>query len=374
MRSKGISEKELFSFLEATKREDTLHRYILSSMCTLPHPVAVRAHALFMETNLGDPGLFSGTASLERLLISRLGTLFHNPDACGYATTGGTESNIQAIRIARATAGIASPNVVIPESAHFSFRKACDLTGVELRPVPLDANYRADPDRFMEAVDSRTCCMVGIAGTTEYGMVDPIRELAACASEEGIFFHVDAAFGGMVLPFLEGAPEFDFSLPGVSSLAVDPHKMGMSTIPAGCLLLRNERDLCSLSVDTPYLTVKQEFTLSGTRTGGSVAGALAVLEYLGYDGMKAVVHGCMKNTRRLTDGMESYGIRPIVRPDVNVATFERPKLPVPAPWQVSFTRNNHLRIVCMPHVHAGIIEAFLEDIGEQYAEPADNIA
>jgi len=374
MRSKGIPEEELFSFLEAAKREDQPHRYILSSMCTLPHPVAVRAHTLFLETNLGDPGLFPGTASLERLLVSRLGTLFHNPDACGYATTGGTESNIQALRIARATAGIESPNVVIPESAHFSFKKACDLTGVELRAVPLDREYRADADLFMEAVDSRTCCMVGIAGTTEYGMVDPIRELAAFAHQEGIFFHVDAAFGGMVLPFLKGAPEFDFSLPGVRSVAVDPHKMGMSTIPAGCLLLRNEKDLCSLSVDTPYLTVKQEFTLSGTRTGGSVAGAIAVLEYLGYNGMEAVVHGCMKNTRRLIDGMETYGIRPVVRPDVNVATFERPEFPVPAPWQVSFTRNNHLRIVCMPHVHAGIIEAFLGDIGEQYAKSADNIA
>jgi tyrosine decarboxylase / aspartate 1-decarboxylase len=374
MRSKGIPEGELFSFLEATKKKDTLHRYILSSMCTLPHPVAIRAHTLFLETNLGDPGLFPGTASLERLLVSRLGSLFHNPDACGYATTGGTESNIQALRIARATAGIASPNVVIPESAHFSFKKACDLTGVELRSVPLDREYRADADLFMEAVDSRTCCMVGIAGTTEYGMVDPIRELAAFAHKEGIFFHVDAAFGGMVLPFLKGAPEFDFSLPGVMSVAVDPHKMGMSTIPAGCLLLRNEKDLCSLSVDTPYLTVKQEFTLSGTRTGGSVAGALAVLEYLGYDGMEAVVHGCMKNTRRLIDGLESFGILRVVTPDVNVATFERPEFPVPAPWQVSFTRNNHLRIVCMPHVHAGIIEAFLRDIGEQYVTSADSIA
>jgi tyrosine decarboxylase/aspartate 1-decarboxylase len=191
------------------------------------------------------------------------------------------------------------------------------------------------------------------------------------ALKEEIFFHVDAAFGGMVLPFLEQAPSFDFALPGVMSVAVDPHKMGLSTIPAGCLLLRDEKDLCSLSVDTPYLTVKQEFTLSGTRPGGSVAGALAVLEYLGYEGMEAVVRGCMKNTRRLIDGMESFGIHPVVLPDVNVATFENPEFPIPAPWQVSFTRNNHLRIVCMPHVHAGVIEAFLKDIGENYAEKAD---
>lgn len=368
MRSKGIPEEDLFSFFETKKLQDKNHLYILSSMCTLPHPVAVKAHALFMETNLGDPGLFPGTASLERMLISRIGTLFHNPDACGYATTGGTESNIQALRIARATAGIASPNVVIPESAHFSFKKACDMIGVEMRTVPLTRDYRVDCDRYMDSIDSNTCCMVGIAGSTEYGMVDPIRDLAAIAHREGIFFHVDAAFGGMVLPFLKDAPEFDFSLPGVMSIAVDPHKMGMSTIPAGCLLLRNENDLCSLSVDTPYLTVKQEFTLSGTRPGGSVAGALAVLEYLGYEGMEAIVQGCMKNTRRLTHGMESYGIRPVVIPDVNVATFETPETPVPSRWQVSYTRNNHLRIVCMPHVHAGVIEAFLDDIGEQYVE------
>ena len=372
MRNKGVSEEELFSFLIARKQEDKDHQHILSSMCTLPHPVAIRAHSLFMETNLGDPGLFPGTASLEQLLIRRLGTLFHHPGACGYATTGGTESNIQALRIAKATSDISSPNVVIPESAHFSFKKACDMTGLEMRGVPLDNNFRADPDLFLEAIDSNTCCMVGIAGTTEYGMVDPIRDLAALARDHGIFFHVDAAFGGMVLPFLDGAPEFDFAIPGVQSIAVDPHKMGMSTIPAGCLLLRNEKDLCSLSVDTPYLTVKQEFTLSGTRPGGSVAGALAVLEYLGYEGMAAVVRGCMGNTHRLIEGMESFGIPRVVTPDVNVATFKA--VTIPDPWQVSFTRNGHLRIICMPHVHAGMIEAFLQDIGEHYAETVDSFS
>ena len=97
-----------------------------------------------------------------------------------------------------------------------------------------------------------------------------------------------------------------------------------------------------------------------------------MLEYLGYEGMAAVVQGCMKNTQRLIEGMESYGIQRIVTPDVNVATFEAAA--VPDPWQVSFTRNGHLRIICMPHVHAGIIEAFLKDIGEQYAEKADSFS
>jgi tyrosine decarboxylase/aspartate 1-decarboxylase len=365
MRKTGCTEEELFSFLASARDLDLPYSSILSSMCTTPHPVAVKAHCMFMETNLGDPGLFSGTASLERLLIERLAGLFHGTGACGYATSGGTESNIQALRIAKAVVPKDSPNVVLPESAHFSFKKACDMIGLENRPVPLTGTYRIDVERVKEAVDSQTCCMVGVAGTTEYGMVDPIRELSGIAADLGIFFHVDAAFGGMVLPFIPGSPSFDFSLPGVMSIAVDPHKMGMSTIPAGCLLLREEAHLCTLSVDTPYLTVKQEYTLTGTRPGASVAGALAVLEYLGHEGMEAVVRGCMKNTFRLIDGMESYGIPRIVTPDVNVATFE--PATIPPPWQVSWTRKGHLRLICMPHVHAGIIESFLGDIGEIYA-------
>ncbi len=367
MREKGLSPEDLFSFLSAKKGEDIDYGHILSSMCTLPHPVAVRAHVQFMETNLGDPGLFPGTASLERLLIERLGTLFHLPSAYGYATSGGTESNIQALRMARETKprGNEEPNVVLPESAHFSFKKACDILSLGVRTVPLDSEFRMDPAAAMEMVDRNTCCVVGIAGTTEYGMVDPIGELAKIADDLGIFFHVDAAFGGMVLPFLEDPPAFDFSLPGVSSIAVDPHKMGMSTIPAGVLLVRNRDALCSLMVDTPYLSIKQGYTLSGTRPGAPVAGALAVLEYFGIEGMRDLVAGCMKNTRRLIDGMEAYGIPRVVTPDVNVATFHPAKV-VP-PWVVSWTRNGHLRLVCMPHVHAGVIESFLKDIGENNA-------
>ena len=120
-----------------------------------------------------------------------------------------------------------------------------------------------------------------------------------------------------------------------------------------------------LNIDTPYLSVKQEFTLSGTRPGAPVVGALAVLDYLGVEGMEAVVSGCMKNTRRLITGMETFGITRAVTPDVNVATFSCRN--VPEPWKVSWTRQGHLRIVCMPHVHSDCIEAFLKDIGEMHA-------
>ncbi|OPX62286.1 MULTISPECIES: tyrosine decarboxylase MfnA [unclassified Methanoregula] len=368
MLNKGISEEELFTFLADRKSEDLDHDFILSSMCTVPHSVAVRAHCMFMETNLGDPGLFPGTMALEKLLINRFGSLFHCPDAGGYATSGGTESNIQALRLAKALRhDIRKPNVIVPESAHFSFRKACDILGLEMRKAPLTRDYRMDAGAAGELVDRNTIALVGVAGTTEYGMVDPIADLAKIARQHDLFFHVDAAFGGMVIPFLKKPIPFDFSVKGVTSIAVDPHKMGMSTIPCGCLLTREPDVLNSLNIDTPYLTVKQEYTLAGTRPGAPVAGALAVMDYLGFAGMKAVVTGCMKNTQRLIAGMETFGIPRAATPDVNVATFTCDKARVPGPWKVSWTCRKHLRIVCMPHVTLGRIEAFLKDIGESHA-------
>ena len=365
MREKGCSREELFSFLARRRGEDLEYGRILSSMCTRPHPVAIEAESMFAGTNLGDPGLFPGTAGIERLLIESLGDLLHHPGACGYATSGGTESNIQVLRMARGLAGVRDPNVVVPESAHFSFEKACDLLSIEIRPVPLDRDLRMDAEAAEERIDRNTACIVGIAGTTEYGMVDPIRALSDLAVDRGIFLHVDAAFGGLVIPFLEHPIPFDFALPGVCSISVDPHKMGMSPIPAGALLVRDEKMLAPLSVATPYLTVKKEYTLTGTRPGGPVVGAFAVLEYLGREGMRSVVRGCMANTARLIDGLGTFGIEKAVTPDVNVATFRCDE--VPPGWQVSRTRRGHLRIVCMPHVSRDQVEAFITAMGEIHA-------
>ncbi|MDH7593824.1 MAG: tyrosine decarboxylase MfnA [Methanomicrobiales archaeon] len=360
MREKGCSEEEILSLLSIRKEKDTPYSRILSSMCTLPHPIAVKAHQMFISTNLGDPGLFCGTAELERMLIERLGTLLGEPGAGGYATSGGTESNIQALRIASKLKNSKRPNVVMPDSAHFSFEKACDMLGLEVRSVPLDRELRMDADRAADLIDDDTVCMVAIAGTTEYGMVDPIGELSRIAAERDIFLHVDAAFGGLVLPFLENAPKFDFSLAGVSSISLDPHKMGMSTIPSGCLLVREPEVLELLNIQTPYLTVRQGYTLSGTRSGAPVAAALAVLDHLGCEGMRAMVRGCMKNTRRLIEGMETFGFPSPVQPDTNVATFQCKN--APTGWKVSWTRQGHMRIVCMPHVDRSVIEAFLKDV------------
>ena len=179
---------------------------VLSSMCTEPHPAAREAAERFLATNPGDPGTYESVAKLERRAVDLLGRVAGLEDAAGYVCSGGTEANVQAVRIARNRADTRDPNFVAPASAHFSFRKAADVLGVELRTAPLE-DYRANLDGVAELIDDDTVLVVGVAGSTEYGRVDPIPAMAEMASDVGALCHVDAAWGGDgVDPAVLGGP------------------------------------------------------------------------------------------------------------------------------------------------------------------------
>ncbi len=371
-----MDKEELERLLADKKSKDLPYTRILSSMCTYPHEVAVYAHEMFIESNIGDSGLFKGTKEMEDEVIAIIGELMGNSNAYGYITTGGTESNIQAIRAIRNSKrreGLCDMNIIVPETAHFSFDKIADILCIEVRKAGVDHQLRVDPESVKELMDERTICMVGIAGTTEFGQVDPIEELSEIAKDERIFLHVDAAFGGFVIPFLADRDKykFDFTLEGVSSISIDPHKMGMSTIPAGCILFREESYLKELAVSTPYLTTKEQYSLTGTRSGASVAATFAVLKYLGKDGLKKVVDRCMSLTGLMVDGAKQMGIEPVIEPVMNVVTLRvndvngvvealRAK-----GWEVSTTRSPEaLRMVIMPHVTEEMVKSFLEALNE----------
>ncbi|HOW15729.1 tyrosine decarboxylase MfnA [Methanosarcina sp.] len=394
MNEQGLSEREIFSYLENAKSEDTNYYRVLSSMCTHPHKIAVEANRLFIEANLGDLGLFAGARRLEQEVVRMLGELLHAPSidvssgnsckssVCGYLTTGGTESNIQAVRGMKnlVTAGKngfkGTPNIVIPESAHFSFDKVADMMGIEVRRASLDSEFRVDLASVEKLINANTIGLVGIAGNTEFGQIDPIDKLSDIALENELFLHVDAAFGGFVIPFLDKPQPFDFKVPGVTSIAIDPHKMGLSTIPSGALLFRSPSFLDSLKVSTPYLTTKAQFTLTGTRSGASAAATCAVMKYLGYEGYRKNVQYCMQLTSKMVSEARKAGFEPLMEPVMNVVALKVPnpdlvreQLLKRFGWNVSITRTPRaLRLVLMPHNSPEDIELFLQDLKKVIAE------
>ncbi|HLF15963.1 MAG TPA: aminotransferase class V-fold PLP-dependent enzyme, partial [Candidatus Thermoplasmatota archaeon] len=193
MQEKGWSLKEVRAALKQVRAEDFGYASgeILGSMCTAPHEVAAEAHAMFLETNLGDPGHFPGTARLEREALSDLLALAHGPKGAeGRFTSGGTEANILAAYLAREKSG--GSRIVASDSAHFSFEKAARLLGMELVTVPTKRSGHADPMALGDALDKETALLVAVAGTTELGLVDPIDEIAAVAHRNDALLHVDA--------------------------------------------------------------------------------------------------------------------------------------------------------------------------------------
>ena len=375
----GLSYQEVLAELTACYNQDQHFQdgRIMGSMCTSPDALAREAYMLFLEANLGNPGLCPGTADLEQrvvdMLLDLLGITTDTAGASragGQLVSGGTEANITALWLARNSIG--KSEMISPESSHFSLFKAADLLGMEPKVARLTSEYRMDIEHMKELISPGTAVIVGIAGTTELGQVDPIGDMGEVAKEAGIPLHVDAAFGGFVLPFLEDFTGlYDFRSPGVTSLGVDPHKMGLATIPSGALLLRDRSMFEAIQVRTPYLTSERNMSLSGTRNSASVAATYAVMRYLGCQGYKHVVGQCMETTRYLAKKLGSMGIEPVIEPVMNVvaARSRDPGMIVKAMrrkgWHLSVaTHPPSIRFVIMPHINVSHINAMLLDLEE----------
>jgi len=337
---------------------------VLSSMCTEPHPAARNAAERFLADNPGDPATYPAVADLEAEAVAMLGDVVGFDDPHGYVGSGGTEANIQAVRAARNLAD-GDANVVAPESAHFSFQKAADVLDVELRLAPTDDDHRADIDAVTDLVDDDTAVVVGVAGTTEYGRVDPIPALADVASDADARLHVDAAWGGFVLPFTDH--DWDFADAAVDTMTIDPHKMGQAPVPAGAFLARDPETLDALAIDTPYLESDVQPTLTGTRSGAGVAGTHAALDALWPAGYRDQYERSQANAKFLATELRGLGYDvvepelPLVAADVPDSEFEVLR---DAGWRISQTAAGELRVVCMPHVTREMLASFRDDLAE----------
>jgi tyrosine decarboxylase/aspartate 1-decarboxylase len=214
-----------------------------------------------------------------------------------------------------------------------------------------------------ELVDRDTVCVVGVAGSTEYGTVDPIPAIADLAASVDALCHVDAAWGGFYLPFTDH--EWNFDHAAIDTLTIDPHKAGQAAMPAGGLLARSPGLLDTLAIDTPYLESTSQITLTGTRSGAGVASAVAAMEALWPTGYREEYERAMDNARWLADALDSRG-HDVIGPELPLVAAN---LSVPMTdelrdrgWRVSKTGSGELRVVCMPHVTRSMLRSFVADL------------
>jgi glutamate/tyrosine decarboxylase-like PLP-dependent enzyme len=330
-----MSPEEILAHLTALRQADLpthggrLFAYVYDPDVEGLDLLAGEAHRLASHTNGLDPTAFPSLLSLENDLVGAAATLLSAPpSAVGNVTSGGTESIILAVKAARDASDVDAPRLVMPVTAHAAFAKACAYLRVALDVVPVDpATLRVDPALVAAAVTPSTVLVVASAPAYAHGLVDPVAEIAAVAAERGVRCHVDACFGGWVLPYLRRLgvplPEFDFAVDGVTSMSVDLHKYAYAPKGVSVLLHRTE-DLRAPQyfgyAGWPGYTMVNP-VVSSTRSGGPIAGAWATVRYLGDDGYLALATRTLEAVQALREAVESApGLR-LLPCDTTVVAF-----------------------------------------------------
>ena len=149
----------------------------------------------------------------------------------------------------------------------------------------------------------------------------PCEACSDLAYRKGLWLHVDAAFGGSILPFMRdlGHPiePFDFSLPGVSSMMTDGHKLGLMPVATGFFLVREPAMFDAIPTDLTLI-----HTTSSTKPGSRAASAWAVMQHLGREGYQRSTAHVLELAGTIATGVtEIPGIDLIVPPFISIVAF-----------------------------------------------------
>jgi len=295
--------------------------------------VADQALAMYASTNGLNADAFPSLKKFQSEVVQMVNAWVHGGDqAAGFMTSGGTESILLAVKGARERGrrekGITTPNVVLPTSAHAAFEKACYYFGLESRRIAVDAEWRADVTAMSAAIDSNTVLLVGSAPQYPQGVIDPISEIASLGLSMDINVHVDACMGGVTLPFLErlGVPitPWDFRVDGVTSISVDLHKYGYTAKGASVILHRNKklRSYQTFVTDNWLGGFYGSSGVLGTKSGGPMAAAWAVMNYLGDAGYLRLTKAAYDACQQLADAIEQFPeLQLRARPDSTLLSF-----------------------------------------------------
>jgi glutamate/tyrosine decarboxylase-like PLP-dependent enzyme len=303
----------------------------------------------------------------------------YNPAVRGYAPVLARVNKKSVTKLKRGV-------VFAPETAHYCLKKACNLLGYGsegLKLVPVDRTFRMDVDVLKKKLASLgdeeyLSAVVGIAGTTEEGAVDPIHKILKCREETPFWLHVDAAWGGYVASIFDRRPDGSLAIkkggPTVASgaaieeevgrafgaigscdsVVVDPHKLGYIPYPSGAVLFGHSDTRLLTSQTAPYIgaggegqdTLGPESVASPTSVGeyileGSKPGAGAAAVWLAHkaiplspEGHGEVVGQTLLAAQKLARALELQGktdsdggrsafirFHLLTQPDTNVVTF-----------------------------------------------------
>lgn len=343
------------------------------------------AYTRFFSENGLNPTAFPSLRRFETEVIAMSANLLGSDGTVvGNITSGGTESIIMAMLTARQWARthrleIQRPEVILPISGHPAFEKAAHYFDIEIVHVPVAADFRADVTAVQAAITPNTIMLVGSAPSYPHGVVDSIPELAQVAQAHGLLCHVDACVGGFMLPFVRRAgypvPPFDFSVPGVTSLSADLHKYGYAAKGASLILYRERalrRHQLFAYTDWPG-GIYASPTMAGTRPGGAIAAAWAIMNHLGAAGYTEIARAVMETAVHIRTAINNIpGIHILGQPPMSLMAIASDELNIYEVGDEMSQRGWHLDRQQFPpslhltvnYAHVGRADEFIMDLAD----------
>jgi glutamate/tyrosine decarboxylase-like PLP-dependent enzyme len=348
-----------------------------------------RVYALHSQSNPLHVDLWPSATKFEAEIVAMTGAMLNHPEPVGTVTSGGTESILLAMKAYRDRSGLPDAQIVAPESAHAAFDKAASVFAMDLVKVPVAGDLRADVAAMEAAITDRTVVVVGSSPGFPHGLVDPIEELSELARSRGIGFHSDACLGGFVLPFAERlgheVPQFDFRLPGVTSMSCDTHKFGYAAKGTSVVLYRDAE-----LRHHQYFTVTDwpgglymSPTFAGSRAGALSAACWAAMVTIGEDGYLDSARRIIETAARIKQGIgEIPELRVLGDPLFNVAFASSGEIDIyrvmdemsKRGWSLNGLHRPPCLHICttLRHTQPGVVDRLLDDLRSAVAEAREH--
>ncbi|MFT4664146.1 MAG: aromatic-L-amino-acid decarboxylase [Gammaproteobacteria bacterium] len=237
-----------------------------------------------INQNVGGWNLGPAASEIELNLFNWFAEIFGLPkSAIGMVMSGGAMANFTAIKVARDTVGgfdlrskglKGTPQLIIycSERSHVTIDRAADMLGLGMnavRKIDTDSNFRMRTDKLTEAIESdlqagnKPFIVVGTSGTTSFGSIDPLAEIATICKKYKLWFHVDGAYGALAILSDKARPLFK-GIEHADSITFDPHKWLYMPQSASCVLFRNmNQPEAAFVIDDDYVYEDKEATKSG---------------------------------------------------------------------------------------------------------------
>ena len=316
--------------------------------------------------NCGDP--YSDVTykvhsrTFEREVIDFVAELFRGEkkDTWGYVTNGGTEGNLYGLYLARQT----FPDAVCyySKAAHYSIPKNVNILGIPGVAVGVDQHDELDYEDLFQKLDpTKPAIILASIGTTMREARDDIGIIQDQLKQKRItnfYIHCDAALDGMIAPFLDPRPKFDFA-DGADSIAVSGHKFLGCPLPCGVVLCK-KKAVEAVRTYVPYIDGYDE-TISGSRSGITPLFLWYAITKDGYTGLRQRVFNCLKTALYAKGRLEALGVDVALKEGSITLVFPKPQSWVIDKWQLA-TQGEVSHLLTVPGITVGLIDAFVADM------------